>query len=176
MNLPTICDSRKKLRISYLSLINYMARIDGQLDKKEISLLRKMILKFCLLDQDSKKIFTNKEFSKKHYKAHVDKPFYAGLEEFIVSGPVVAIAIEGIEAVELVRKMVGATEPKSAQPGTIRGDFSHHSYGYADEKGIAIKNLVHASGSLDDAKEEMKIWFTDEELHKYNLVHEKHTR
>ena len=65
MNLPTICDSRKKLRISYLSLINYMARIDGQLDKKEISLLRKMILKFCLLDQDSKKIFTNKEFSKK---------------------------------------------------------------------------------------------------------------
>jgi nucleoside-diphosphate kinase len=123
-----------------------------------------------------KMVWIDKEFSKKHYKAHVDKPFYAGLEEFIVSGPVVAIAIEGIEAVELVRKMVGATEPKSAQPGTIRGDFSHHSYGYADEKGIAIKNLVHASGSLDDAKEEMKIWFTDEELHKYNLVHEKHTR
>jgi len=123
-----------------------------------------------------KMVWIDKEFSKKHYKAHVDKPFYAGLEEFIVSGPVVAIAIEGIEAVELVRKMVGATEPKAAQPGTIRGDFSHHSYGYADEKGIAIKNLVHASGSLDDAKEEMKIWFTEEELHKYDLVHEKHTR
>ena len=123
-----------------------------------------------------KMVWIDKEFSKKHYKAHVEKAFYAGLEKFIVSGPVVAMAIEGIESVELVRKMVGATEPKSAQPGTIRGDFSHHSYGYADEKGIAIKNLVHASGSLDDAKEEMKIWFTEEELHKYDLVHEKHTR
>ena len=123
-----------------------------------------------------KMVWIDKEFSKKHYKAHIEKPFYAGLEEFIVSGPVIAMAIEGIEAVELVRKMVGATEPKSATPGTIRGDFSHHSYGYADEKGIAIKNLVHASGNQEDAEKEMKIWFKEEDLHKYEAVHEKHTR
>jgi len=71
MNLPTICNSSKKLRISYLSLINHMARIDGQLDEKEISLLKKMILKFCLRDQDSKQIFTNKDFSKEQ----IDKTF-----------------------------------------------------------------------------------------------------
>jgi nucleoside-diphosphate kinase len=122
-----------------------------------------------------KMVWIDKDFSKKHYEAHIEKPFYAGLEEFIVSGPVMAFALEGIEAVELVRKMTGATEPKSAAPGTIRGDFAMHSYGYADEKGIAIKNLIHASGSSDDAKTEMKIWFKESELHKYKATHEKHT-
>ena len=122
-----------------------------------------------------KMVWIDEDFSKKHYEAHVEKPFYAGLEAFIVSGPVMALALEGIEAVELVRKMVGATEPKSAAPGTIRGDYAMHSYGYADEKGIAIKNLIHASGSSDDAKTEMKIWFKESELHKYKATHEKHT-
>lgn len=123
-----------------------------------------------------KMIWVDRDFSKKHYEAHVSKPFYPGLEEFIVSGPVIAMAIEGIEAVELVRKMVGPTEPKAAQPGTIRGDFAHHSYGYADQKGIAIKNLIHASGNVEDAKRELKIWFVAKELHKYHATHEKHTR
>jgi nucleoside-diphosphate kinase len=117
----------------------------------------------------------DKEFSKKHYAAHLSKPFYKGLETFITSGPVVAIVLEGIEAVELVRKIVGATEPKSAAPGTIRGDFSQHSYGYADKKGVAIKNLIHASGSKEDAKTEVALWFNKSELVNYVLVHEKHT-
>ncbi|MFA6888013.1 MAG: nucleoside-diphosphate kinase [Candidatus Woesearchaeota archaeon] len=117
----------------------------------------------------------DKEFSKKHYAAHVNKPFYKSLESFITSGPVLAIVLEGIEVVELVRKMVGATEPKSAIPGTIRGDLSHHSYGYADAKGISIKNLIHASGSKDDAKIELGLWFTKNELVNYTTVHEKHT-
>lgn len=117
----------------------------------------------------------DKEFSKKHYAAHISKPFYKGLESFIVSGPVVAMVLEGIEAIDLVRKMVGATEPKSALPGTIRGDFSHHSYGYADKKGIAIKNLIHASGSKEDAKTEVALWFGKHELITYATVHEKHT-
>lgn len=124
----------------------------------------------------TKMVWIDREFSKKHYREHISKPFYAGLEEFIISGPVLAMAIEGIEAVELVRKMVGGTEPKSAAPGTIRGDFAHHSYKYADQKGVAIKNLVHASGSLDDAKHELAIWFKEKELHKYTATHEKHTR
>lgn len=122
-----------------------------------------------------KLVVIDKNFSKKHYAAHVNKPFYKGLEEFIISGPVIALVLEGIEAVETVRKMVGPTEPKAALPGTIRGDFAHHSYGYADKKGIAIKNLIHASGSKDDAKIEVPLWFSEKELHKYQTVHEKYT-
>jgi nucleoside-diphosphate kinase len=63
-----------------------------------------------------KMVWVNREFAKKHYKAHVDKPFYAGLESMITEGPVIAIVLEGIHAVELVRKIVGPTEPKSALP------------------------------------------------------------
>ena len=122
-----------------------------------------------------KMVWIDKEFSKKHYAAHVEKPFYKGLEAFIVSGPVVAIVLEGIDAVDVVRKMVGSTEPKASAPGTIRGDFAHHSYGYADKKGIAIKNLIHASGSKDDAKVEVPLWFSAKELYSYQAVHEKHT-
>ena len=122
-----------------------------------------------------KMVWIDKEFSKKHYAAHVEKAFYKGLEAFIVSGPVVAMVLEGIEAVDLVRKLVGATEPKSSAPGTIRGDYAHHSYGYADKKGIAIKNLIHASGSKEDAKAEVGLWFSAKEMHSYATVHEKHT-
>jgi nucleoside-diphosphate kinase len=122
-----------------------------------------------------KMVWVNKEFAKKHYKAHVDKPFYAGLESMITEGPVIAIVLEGIHAVELVRKIVGPTEPKSALPGTIRGDYAHVSYSYADKKGIAIKNLVHASANNDEAKAEIEIWFKKEELHSYRTVHEVHT-
>jgi nucleoside-diphosphate kinase len=116
----------------------------------------------------------DKDFSKKHYNAHVGKPFYQGIENFMVSGPVVAFVLEGIHAVELVRKIVGSTEPKSALPGTIRGDFAQHSYDYADKNGISIKNIIHASGNLEDAEYEVKLWFTDEELHTYKTVHEVH--
>src|SRR3989338_1708044 len=122
-----------------------------------------------------KMVWIDKEFSKKHYAAHVEKAFYKGLEAFIVSGPVVAMVLEGIDAVDVVRKMVGSTEPKASAPGTIRGDFAHHSYGFADKKGIAIKNLIHASGSKEDAKTEVPLWFTTKELHSYPTVHEKHT-
>ena len=121
-----------------------------------------------------KMVWVDKEFAKKHYKAHVGKPFYPGLETMITEGPVIAIVIEGIHAVEIVRKIVGGTEPKSAQPGTIRGDFAHHSYEYSDSKGIAIKNLVHASGNKKEADEEVKLWFNDKELHSYKIVNEVH--
>ena len=84
--------------------------------------------------------------------------------ELLVSGPVVAVALEGIEAVELVRKMVGTTEPKSAAPGTIRGDYSHISYKHADEKGLGINNLIHASATVEEAQQEISIWFSASEL------------
>ncbi len=122
-----------------------------------------------------KMIQIDSNFSKKHYAAHVEKAFYKGLEDFMTSGPVIAMVIGGLHAVELVRKIVGGTEPKSAQPGTIRGDYSHHSYAYTDKKGIAIKNLIHASGDVTDAEQEIGLWFSDTELHEYQTVHEKHT-
>lgn len=121
-----------------------------------------------------KMVHIDTEFAKKHYAAHVEKAFYPGLESLITMGPVVALVLEGIEAVPLVRKMVGATEPKSAAPGTIRGDYAHVSYGYADAKGISIKNVIHASGDADDAKKEIALWFDDNEIHDYETVHEKH--
>lgn len=122
-----------------------------------------------------KMTWMTKEFAKKHYKAHITKAFYKSLEDFMTAGPVFALCVEGISAVELVRKLVGATEPKSAAAGTIRGDYSHHSYAYADKKGIAIKNLIHASGDKNDADYEVPLWFSDEELFDYKTVHEKHT-
>ena len=119
-------------------------------------------------------IWADKEMSKKHYKEHVEKGFYPGLENMITQGPVLAFVLEGIEAIALVRKMVGGTEPKSAVPGTIRGDFAHASYGYADEKGIGLKNLVHASANKEDAGKEIALWFRADELHSYRNVHDVH--
>jgi nucleoside-diphosphate kinase len=91
-------------------------------------------------------------------------------------GPVIAMVLEGIEAVEIVRKLVGSTEPKSSLPGTIRGDFSHMSYGYGDEQEKGIPNLIHASGDASDAAQEIPHWFSDEELFDYSVLNEKFTR
>lgn len=91
-------------------------------------------------------------------------------------GPVIAMVLEGVEAVELVRKLVGSTEPKSSAPGTIRGDFSHMSYGYGDKTNKGIPNLIHASGDLSDAEKEIPHWFSDDELYDYSVLNEKFTR
>jgi len=122
-----------------------------------------------------KMIHIDENFSKKHYWLHLNKAFYKSLEDFIISGPIIAMVLEGLHAVELVRKMVGGTEPRTAAPGTIRGDFSHHSHAYTDKKGISIKNLIHASGNLEEAKQEVALWFKPNELFKYETVHERHT-
>jgi nucleoside-diphosphate kinase len=96
--------------------------------------------------------------------------------EFMQEGPVIAMVLEGIEAISLVRKMVGTTEPKSAAPGTVRGDYSHISFEYANGRGVSIPNLIHASGDADDAKQEIKHWFKSEEIFEYETVHEKFTQ
>lgn len=121
-----------------------------------------------------KMVWVDSEFAKEHYYEHVDKDFYPGLENLLTMGPVVAIVLEGVEAISKVRQMVGATEPKGAAPGTIRGDFAHVSYGYADKKGLGIKNLVHASEDEAAAKKEMKLWFDKKEIHSYKNVHDAH--
>lgn len=125
-----------------------------------------------------KMLWIDKNFAKKHYTEDITRRRGAKVRKMLMSyvttGPVIAMVLEGIHAVELVRKLVGDTESRSALPGTIRGDFSHHSYKYADKKKIAIKNIVHASGNKKEAREEIKLWFSVNELYKYKTVHEKH--
>jgi nucleoside-diphosphate kinase len=95
--------------------------------------------------------------------------------EMMNEGPVIAMVLEGIEAVSIVRKMVGGTEPKAALPGTIRGDYSHISFAHANAEGIATPNIIHASGDPDEAKQEIAHWFSERELFDYETVHEKYT-
>ncbi len=114
------------------------------------------------------------EHAEKHYEEHKDKPFFKGLVEFLTSGPVVAMVIEGADAIENVRKIVGPTEPKQAPPGTIRGDFAHTTFKRADEKGTGLPNLIHASDSPETAEREIKLWFKEDEIIDYKLPHEDH--
>jgi nucleoside-diphosphate kinase len=95
--------------------------------------------------------------------------------EMMNEGPVIAMVLEGIEAVGVVRKMVGGTEPKAALPGTIRGDYSHISFEHANAEGIATPNIIHASGDPAEAKEEIAHWFSEAELFDYETVHEAYT-
>lgn len=91
------------------------------------------------------------EMGERHYAVHADRHFYAGLVEFIVSGPVVAIALEGPDAIATVRRMVGKTMPNEAEPGTIRGDL-----------GISgLRNLIHASDASHTAIDELALWFDE---------------
>jgi len=96
--------------------------------------------------------------------------------DMMMEGPVIPVVLEGIEAASLVRKMVGATEPKAALPGTIRGDYSHMSFGHADANEIGIPNLIHASGDAEEAKQEIVHWFKESELYSYETAHEKFTQ
>jgi len=94
------------------------------------------------------------------------------LKGYITSGPVLIMAWQGAHAVELVRKLVGGTEPRSSDVGTIRGDFVLDSYSMADTDDRAIRNLIHASGSADEATQELAHWFDEKELIDYRLVQE----
>lgn len=96
--------------------------------------------------------------------------------QYMMTGPVIAMCLEGIEAIPLVRKIVGPTEPKSADMGTIRGDFAHMSYGYSDAKKMGVPNLVHASATPEEAKKELALWFSEDELYDYSDLNEKYTR
>lgn len=97
------------------------------------------------------------------YDIHIEKEFYPILKSFILSGPLVAIAIQGINCVKVVRKLAGATNSPDAEPGTIRGDF-----------GINLtKNIVHSSDRPERAKYELSVLFSSEEYISYNLINQK---
>lgn len=94
------------------------------------------------------------------------------LIEYIAMSPIVALVIEGHNAVAHVRKLCGPTAPADAMPGTIRGDFSMESYTMADQLERPIQNLIHSSGAVDEAEREIKIWFKPEELHAWQRIDE----
>ncbi len=94
------------------------------------------------------------ELARRHYAEHLGKGFYPGLETFITSGPLVAMVVEGPEAIAVIRKLAGATNGRNAEPGTIRGDFSSSRQ----------MNLVHASDSPESAEREIGIFFEPEEI------------
>ena len=93
--------------------------------------------------------------------------------KYLSAGPVIAMIWQGNRSVELVRKITGGTEPVGADVGTIRSDFTLDSYQMADTDARSIRNLIHASGSTEEAEQEIKIWFKDEEILNYSLVLEK---
>ena len=93
----------------------------------------------------------DKALARKHYAVHDGKPFFAGLVDFITSGPIVAVVVEGEKSVEVVRKLMGETDPVKAAPGTIRGDY-----------GLDIgENLIHGSDSEENAQKEIDLFFPD---------------
>ena len=98
------------------------------------------------------------ELSKQHYAEHVEKPFYPGLEEFITGAPVVAMVLEGLEVIRVVREMLGATNDLQAAAGTIRGDYSSSRQ----------MNLVHASDGADAATREIALYFNENEICGYD--------
>lgn len=96
----------------------------------------------------------SRELAQQHYDVHKERPFFAGLVEFITSGPVVAMVWEGDGVVASARKIIGATNPLSAEPGTIRGDY-----------GVSIgRNLIHGSDAIETAQREVGLWFKEDEL------------
>ncbi len=104
----------------------------------------------------------------------IGKMIVEGTRKFLMSGPVIAIVLEGLHTVEIVRKLVGTTGSKDSPAGTIRGDFAHASLGYASLKKRGAANLIHASGTVEEAKKEIELWFKPEELFSYKTVHDSH--
>ena len=95
------------------------------------------------------------------------------LKKYMTSGPVVAMVWQGAHSTELVRKIVGGTEPRSSDVGTIRGDYVLDSYIMADTDGRAVRNLIHASGTAEESEKEIKHWFKNNELIDYRLITEQ---
>ncbi|MEK6858706.1 MAG: nucleoside-diphosphate kinase [Nanoarchaeota archaeon] len=151
-----------------------------------------------------KMVWVDEAFAKKHYfldeqwaknvfektkkaKETEGKPFpykdymeYGGLIQswnatFLQEGPVIAMVLQGPHAIEIVRKMVGSTEPRQATPGTIRGDYAMiESYALANTKERVLRNLVHASDSPETAEREIALWFTKKEIHDYSKELDRH--
>jgi nucleoside-diphosphate kinase len=105
-----------------------------------------------------KLVSVSRDLAEVHYAIHRERPFFAGLVEFITASPLIAMALEGPNAIAVVRAMIGSTRPQEAAPGTIRGDLALET----------AQNLVHASDSAETAGVELDLWFEADELHAYD--------
>ena len=131
-------------------------------DKKTVELLGEKAVKNQKINQKTKIDYYNEGLKIINY-----------LIKYLTCGPLVAMVLQGNQAVEIVKKLVGTTEPLSSDVGTIRGDYTLDSYTIANYNGRAVRNLIHCSGSPNEAKREIKIWFKKKELCRYNLIQEK---
>lgn len=123
----------------------FIGEIISRLERKGLKIVAMKMLKI------------SKELAEEHYAEHKGKPFFSSLVSYITSGPVVAMVVEGNNAVKVVRKLVGATNPAEAEPGTIRGDL-----------GMDLgRNVIHASDSLASSEREIKLFFKEEEIISY---------
>jgi nucleoside-diphosphate kinase len=126
-----------------------------------------------------KMVYPDAEHFHKHYEGIGSLISRRGEDVFKINleamkeSPVIAIVLEGIDAVEYVRKMVGATDPKQALPGTIRADFTHISLEYTKREGRTLPNIIHASADEAEAQQEIALWFQPFELHSYDTAHGK---
>jgi nucleoside-diphosphate kinase len=109
-----------------------------------------------------KMISVNRELAEKHYGIHKGKPFFEPTIKYITSSPVIALILEGINAIEMVRTMMGKTDPQKAELGSIRGDFGQ----------FIGRNIIHGSDGTDTAKFEINLWFKKDEISSYNRIDE----
>lgn len=108
----------------------------------------------------AKMMLVSEDLAKEHYKEHAEKPFFNDLVSYICQSPVFAMVIKGDECISLIRKMVGATNPKEADLGTIRGDFGMDTG----------RNIIHASDGLESAEREIALFFNENEIHEYSTI------
>ena len=130
-----------------------------------------------------KMVWVDEKFAREHYRADLDIRYKEVEEKFgrnvrnelvkyLREGPVAAMVLEGVDAISVVRKIVGSTYPNESLPGTIRGDFAHISKNFANSNNLMVRNLIHASADDKDAEIEIPLWFTKKDLHSYKTVHD----
>jgi nucleoside-diphosphate kinase len=127
---------------------NLIGEIVGRFERKGFQLV------------GAKLMLISNELAEQHYGEHKERPFFGELVDFITSGPVFAMVWEGENVIAAARQMMGATNPKDSQPGTIRGDFA-----------VTVgKNIIHGSDSATSAEREIALFFKEEELHSYSKL------
>lgn len=128
----------------------------------------------------AKMLRPEKELAMRHYTEDLAKRRGENVRqimmEALIAGPIIALVLEGVEIVEVARKLIGETEPKAAAAGTIRGDYSHVSFEYANKNNKAVFNLIHASATELEAEEEIKVWFSENEILEYNSPNDEFTQ
>jgi nucleoside-diphosphate kinase len=127
----------------------------------------------------SKMVWVDGDHAGKHYfdvKERHGERVFDSLKDYLTEGPVLALVLQGVSSVDVVRKLIGSTYPSDAMPGTIRGDYAHISKHYANVNGKRVGNLIHASANSKEAEYEINLWFKPEEIHSYSTIFETQTQ